>query len=73
MRDRRTRQPMAPYNGSSPEMAAIKKSLLDSGVFLYTHWHTLLLLPPLIINEQQLAEGFSAIDHALGLADRAAG
>lgn len=70
VRDRRTREPMAPYNGTSPEMTAIKKSLLDAGVFLYTHWHTLLLLPPLIITEEQLAEGFSAIENALEAADR---
>jgi len=71
VRDRGTREPMAPFNGSSPEMAALRKSLLDQGVFTYTHWHTLLVLPPLIINRDQLADGFSAIDRALEITDRA--
>jgi taurine--2-oxoglutarate transaminase len=65
VRDRETRQPMAPWNGSSPEMAALRKACLDQGLFIYTHWHTLLIIPPLIINEQQLKDGFAVIDQAL--------
>jgi taurine--2-oxoglutarate transaminase len=70
VRDRRTKEPMAPFNSSSPEMEALRKNLLDRGLFLYTHWHTILLLPPLIIREEQLAEGFEILDEALGLTDR---
>ncbi|TLN08181.1 aminotransferase class III-fold pyridoxal phosphate-dependent enzyme, partial [bacterium] len=62
VRDRKTREPMTPWNGSSPEMAAYKKYLLDHGVFQSVHWHTALLLPPLIITPEQLAEGFAVID-----------
>ena len=69
VRDRRTREPMAPYNGSSPEMTALRKSLLDQGVFVYTHWHTVLIIPPLIIIEEQLQEGFKALDQALAITD----
>ncbi len=72
VRDRTTREPMAPFNSSSPEMEAVRKHLLDRGLFLYTHWHTLLIIPPLIINEEQLAEGFRLIDEALEITDRAA-
>jgi len=71
VRDRKTREPMAPFNGNSPEMTALKKYLLDHGVFLYTHWHTVLLIPPLIITPEQLAEGFAVLDQALGLTDAA--
>ena len=63
---------MAPYNGSSPEMAALRKYLLDHGVFVYTHWHTVLIIPPLIITEEQLGEGFAVLDRALEITDRAA-
>mgnify|MGYP001375988668 CR=1 FL=1 len=73
VRSRQTREPMTPFNASSPEMTALRQSLLDSGLFLYTHWHTLLLLPPLIIIGDQLQEGFSIIDRALEITDRAAG
>ena len=72
VRDRKTREPMAPFGGNSPEMAAFKKYMLDHGVFLYTHWHTVLLIPPLIITENQLAEAFGVLEDALKITDAAA-
>jgi taurine--2-oxoglutarate transaminase len=72
VKDRKTKEPMAPFNGSSPEMAAFKKYMLDHGVFLYTHWHTMLLIPPLIITPDQLAEGFAVMDQALAITDKVA-
>jgi taurine--2-oxoglutarate transaminase len=71
VRDRRTKEPMAPYNGNSPEMAAFCKFMLDHGVYLNTHWHTVLIIPPLIITEEQLAEGFEILDKALEITDAA--
>lgn len=70
VRNRETRQPITPWNSSSPEMNALRKYLIDHGVFLYTHWHTLLIIPPLIITEEQLAEGFHVIDQALNITDQ---
>ena len=72
VRDRRTKEPMAPFNGNSPEMTAFRKYMLDHGVYLYTHWHTALIIPPLIITEEQLAEGFAVLDQALAITDQAA-
>ncbi len=37
VKDRKTREPMAPFNGSSAEMNALRKYILEQGVFLYTH------------------------------------
>jgi taurine---2-oxoglutarate transaminase len=71
VRDRRSKEPMAPFDSSSPEMAALRKHLLAQGLFLYSHWHTLLIIPPLIITEAQLAEGFNILDEALEITDRA--
>jgi taurine--2-oxoglutarate transaminase len=71
VKDRKTKQPMAPFNGASPEMTAFKKYMLDKGVFLYTHWHTVLIIPPLIMTPEQLAEGFGVMDSALEITDRA--
>jgi taurine--2-oxoglutarate transaminase len=70
VRDRRTKEPMAPYNGSSPEMARLRNYMLDHGVYVYTHWHTVLVIPPLIITPQQLQEGFEVLDGALEITDR---
>jgi taurine--2-oxoglutarate transaminase len=73
VKDRQTKEPMVPWNGSSPEMNALKKYCLDHGLYLYAHWHTVLIIPPLIINEQQLKEGFDVLDQALEFTDRAVG
>ncbi len=71
VRDRQTREPMAPWNGSSPEMTALKKYCLEHGLYLDINWHTALIIPPLIITEQQLSEGFQVLDEALKMTDRA--
>ena len=70
VKDRKTKEPMAPWNGSSPEMNALKKFCLDHGLFLYTHWHTVLIIPPLIISESELKEGFDVLDEALKITDK---
>ncbi len=72
VKNRATKEPMAPWNGSSPEMNALKKYCSDQGLFVYTHWHTILIIPPLIISEEQLKEGFAILDKALEITDQAA-
>lgn len=71
VRDRVNRTPMAPFNSASPEMIALRRYLLDHGVFVYTHWHTILVIPPLIITPDQLAEGLAVFDQALKITDDA--
>ena len=46
-------------------------SCWTTGLYAYTHWHTILIIPPLIITEEQLAEGFAILDEALNIADKA--
>ncbi|NWF64107.1 MAG: aminotransferase class III-fold pyridoxal phosphate-dependent enzyme [Chloroflexi bacterium] len=70
VKDRKTKEPLAPWNGTSPEMIALRKYCLDHGLFLYTHWHTVLIIPPLIITERELKEGFEVLDEALKITDR---
>jgi taurine--2-oxoglutarate transaminase len=71
VRNRKTKEPMAPYNSSSSEMAALRSFLLQNGIYMYTHWNSLLIIPPLIINKEQLLEGFEIIDRALQVTDKA--
>jgi adenosylmethionine-8-amino-7-oxononanoate aminotransferase len=70
VRDRKTKEPLAPWNSGSPEMNSLRKTLLEKGLFLYTHWHTVLIIPPLIITEEQLKEGFDILDEALSDTDK---
>jgi len=69
VKNRETKEPLAPYDGSSKVMVEFKKYILDNGVYVYTHWHTLLIIPPLIITPDQLLEGFDVIDKALEITD----
>jgi taurine--2-oxoglutarate transaminase len=70
VKDRKTKEPMAPWNSSSLEMNAFRKYCKDNGLFLYTHWHTVLIIPPLIINEEQLEEAMTILDKALLITDK---
>jgi taurine--2-oxoglutarate transaminase len=72
VRNRKTREPMAPFNSTSQEMVKLKTKLLEMGLFLYTHWNILLIVPPLIITKDELDEGLSIIDQALEITDQAA-
>ncbi|MDK1029113.1 MAG: aminotransferase class III-fold pyridoxal phosphate-dependent enzyme [Anaerolineae bacterium] len=71
VKNRETKEPMSPWNKSSSEMDALKKYCWDNGLYVVTHWHTILIIPPLIITEQQLEEGFQVLDKALDITDKA--
>jgi len=71
VRDRKTKEPLTTWNDSSPEMARLRKSCLEHGLYVYTHWHTVLIIPPLPISEAQLQEGFAILDEALEETDKA--
>ena len=71
VRNRKTMEPMAPYNGVSDEMKAVGKHLDERGLFTMVRWNGIMTNPPLPITEEQLAEGFGIIDEALEIADRA--
>jgi taurine--2-oxoglutarate transaminase len=69
VKDRKTKEPLTPYNSTNEAMSNLRKYILDHGVYLYAHWHTLLIIPPLIITEDQLNDGFSVINEALKITD----
>jgi len=70
VKDRVTKEPMAPFNQSSPEMDGFRRYCLDQGLYLYTHWNTVLIIPPLIITEDQLREGLEIIDRGLDILEQ---
>jgi taurine--2-oxoglutarate transaminase len=71
IRNRKTKQPMAPFNGTSEEMAALGKFFRENGLYTLVRWNTFYTNPPLCINEQQLREAFAIIDKGLETTDRA--
>ena len=71
IRSRKTRQPMAPFNGTSEEMVALGRFFRERGLYTFVRWNTFFTNPPLCINEQQMREAFAIIDRGLEITDKA--
>jgi taurine--2-oxoglutarate transaminase len=71
VRNRHKREPMAPFNGSSEEMAALGRFFREQGLYTFVRWNTFFTNPPLCITENELREGFAIIDRGLEAADKA--
>jgi taurine---2-oxoglutarate transaminase len=66
-----TREPMAPFNGTSPEMQALGKFFRAEGLYTFVRWNTFFTNPPLCITEAEMREAFAIIDKGLEITDRA--
>ena len=71
VRNRETREPLAPFNGTSPEMQALGKHFRQEGLYTFVRWNTFFTNPPLCITEAELREAFAIIDRGLDITDRA--
>jgi taurine--2-oxoglutarate transaminase len=69
VRNREARVPMAPFNGTSPEMAALGAFFRQEGLFTFVRWNYFFTNPPLSVTEAELHEGFAIIDRALTITD----
>src|SRR5262249_12721183 len=47
IRNRQAREPMAPFNGTSPEMKELGKFFRDEGLYTFVRWNTFFTNPPL--------------------------
>jgi taurine--2-oxoglutarate transaminase len=71
VRDRKTRQPMAPFGGTSDEMAALGRFFRQEGLYALVRWNAFYTNPPLCITEAELREAFAILDRGLEITDRA--
>ena len=69
VRSRKTREPLAPFNGTSPEMNRLAAFLGENGFYTFIHWNMVFTSPPLIITEGQLKEAFAILDRGLEITD----
>lgn len=70
VKNRGDRTPLVPWNGGGEPVTEIQKALMEDGVYMYLRWNYMFVVPPIIINESQLAEAFKSIDRALSIGDR---
>jgi taurine--2-oxoglutarate transaminase len=63
--DRATKEPLAPYGGTSPAMGELVGALKANGVLPFTNYHRLHFVPPCTITADEAREGLAAVDKAL--------
>jgi len=73
VKDKASREPLAPFNGSGPEMAKLASHLKSKHLYAFSRFNMLWVCPPLIISENELSHGLDIIEQALVLVDQALG
>lgn len=68
--DRGTKEPLAPYGGSSPAMDEVIAAIKKGGVLPFANFNRIHVVPPLNIDDEDLRRGLDVIDEALSIADR---
>ncbi|TWP38597.1 aspartate aminotransferase family protein [Leekyejoonella antrihumi] len=71
--DRATREPLAPYGASSPEMAAILAACKTRGLLPMANFNRIHCVPPLNTSVDEAREGLAILDEALTEARTSAG
>lgn len=69
VRNRKTKEPMAPYTGGGPEMTKLAAFLKEKGVYAFIWRNMLHTNPPLCITAAELREVFEIINEGLAIAD----
>ena len=71
VRNPETREPLAPYGGSSPEMDATIGACKQGGLLPFVNYNRLHVAPPLNIPDHLAQHGLEILDRALDVADAA--
>ncbi len=72
VRDRATREPLVPYNASGADnkpMGALMAACKQRGLWPFTHFNRMHVVPPLTISDDEMRTGLAIIDEALTVAD----
>lgn len=69
--DRATKEPLAPYGGSSAPVGAVLNAAKEAGLILFNQFHRIHVVPPCTVSDQEVADGLAILDAALDEADRA--
>ncbi|TCZ73667.1 aminotransferase class III-fold pyridoxal phosphate-dependent enzyme [Flaviaesturariibacter aridisoli] len=74
VKDRNTREPMAPFNAKPDEMVVMNKvaaKIKELGMYTFVRWNYVFIAPPLCVTKEQIDEGLAIISEALKIADEA--
>ena len=67
--DQKTREPLAPYGGSSPAMNAVLAACKKGGLLPFANFNRIHVVPPCTVTDAEAREGLAILDHALEVAD----
>lgn len=73
VKNRETKEPMAPWNANASEMAVMNQvaaKISELGMYTMVRWNFVFIAPPLTITEAQIDEGLEIISEALKIADQ---
>lgn len=73
VRNRATREPLVPFNAAGPAAAPMNELVAackQRGLWPFTHFNRLHVVPPLTISAGELRDGIAILDDALSLTDR---
>lgn len=74
VKNRKTKEPMAPYNATASEMGVMSKvaaKIRSLGMFTFVRWNYIFVCPPLTVTEAEVDEGMHILSEAIALADEA--
>ncbi|MBV9986897.1 MAG: aminotransferase class III-fold pyridoxal phosphate-dependent enzyme [Chitinophagaceae bacterium] len=72
VKNRNTKEPMAPFNAKPDEMAIMNKvaaKIKELGMYTFVRWSYIFIAPPLCVTKEQVDEGLAIISEAIGIAD----
>ena len=72
VKNRETKEPMAPFNAKPDEMIVMNKvaaKIKELGMYTFVRWNYVFIAPPLCVTKEQIDEGLSIISQALEIAD----
>jgi taurine--2-oxoglutarate transaminase len=73
VKDRETKEPLAPWNARPHEMgpmAQLPGALRERGMYTFVKWNWIFVIPPLRIKETELHDGLRILDEVLDITDR---
>lgn len=76
VKNRTTKEPMAPFNAKPNEMEVMNKvaaKLKELGLYTFVRWSYVFVAPPLCITKEQIDEGLAIISEAIKIADEYVG
>jgi taurine---2-oxoglutarate transaminase len=72
VKNRTTKEPMAPFNAKPDEMGVMNKvaaKIKELGMYTFVRWSYIFIAPPLIVTKEQIDEGLAIISEAIRIAD----